>query len=117
MGQALLEFTPEAIEHLLVMIEKKTGAVGFRLSIKETGCTGLMYVPALIDEVNPSDEVLSVCPGLTVYVDKAAAPAIRGTRIDYLSVGLGQKQLAYQNPNADSLCGCGESFNLRKSRS
>lgn len=109
-----LILTDAAITHLCEMLARKPEKLGLRLSIKETGCTGLMYVPELVDSVPDGDIVWQAADNLRIYIDPEALPAIAGTTIDYVSVGLGQKQLAYDNPNADSLCGCGESFNLKK---
>lgn len=113
MTQALITLTSEAIAHVNDMIAKKGPDYYFRMAIQETGCTGLMYVPSITKDLQDDDIAVPVDDSLIVYVDKQAVAAIKGTRIDYVSVSLGQKQLAYDNPNADSLCGCGESFNLK----
>ncbi|MDF1795773.1 MAG: iron-sulfur cluster assembly accessory protein [Coxiellaceae bacterium] len=112
MSDAILTFTDAALEHVQQKIADKPNAVGFRLAIKETGCTGLMYVPEVVVEVNESDAHEHV-RGVDVYIAADAVDAIKGTRVDYVDMSLGQKQLAFDNPNADSLCGCGESFNLK----
>lgn len=112
MMDTILSFTDAALAHIRESIANKSGAVGFRLGVKETGCTGLMYVPQLIEEVDPND-FHQTTDGVDVYIPQDAIAAIKGTAIDYVSVSLGQKQLSYNNPNADSLCGCGESFNLK----
>ncbi len=112
MSEPILNFTKAAMAHLKQSIAGKSGAVGFRLGIKQTGCTGWMYVPALIESVNP-DDIHQQLDGIDVYIAKDAIEALKGTKVDYIDISLGQKQLVYDNPNADSLCGCGESFNLK----
>ena len=112
MSDELLSFSPAAIEHLKQSLANKPGAIAFRLGVRQTGCTGWMYVPELIEAPIEGD-LHQVSDGVDIYVAKDALSAIKGTAIDYIDVSLGQKQLAYNNPNADSLCGCGESFNLK----
>ncbi|MDF1653525.1 MAG: iron-sulfur cluster assembly accessory protein [Coxiellaceae bacterium] len=112
MAVRILTFTDAALEHVQQKIADKPNAIGFRLAIKETGCTGLMYVPEVIETVNEED-LLERVRGVDVYIAYDAVDAVKGTRIDYVDMSLGQKQLSFDNPNADSLCGCGESFNLK----
>lgn len=112
---AILFFSNGAIAHIKEQIANKKNAIGFRLSVKETGCTGLMYVPVIATETSESDIVDDNPAPFTVLVDKASKEALNDTYIDYVEHQLGQRQLIYDNPNADSLCGCGESFNLKRS--
>lgn len=114
MSDALLSFTPAAIEHLKLSLAGNPAAVAFRLSVRQTGCTGWMYVPELVDAKIDGD-FHQMTDGVDIYVANDALSAVKGTMIDYIDVSLGQKQLVYKNPNADSLCGCGESFNLKNS--
>lgn len=113
MTHQLLKLTDKAITHIKTLISKKPEAIGFRLSIKETGCTGLMYMPELVLTAK-KDDIHFIVEGLNFYVDPACEHAIKGTTIDLEKKALGQTQLVFDNPNADSLCGCGESFNLKK---
>ncbi len=112
MSATIITLTKDACDHLRDTLSKHKPPAFFRLSIKETGCTGLMYVPEIVDQPKEGDiEITS--NNLCIYIAKDAEYAIVGTTIDYVTTGLGQKQLAYDNPNAESLCGCGESFNLK----
>jgi iron-sulfur cluster assembly accessory protein len=113
MTMPIITLTPAALAHIKEMLDSKEGAAVFRLSIKETGCTGLMYVPEIISESHDTDSVQKIDSDLMMYIAQDAISSIQGTTIDYITVSLGQKQLSYDNPNADSLCGCGESFNLK----
>ena len=113
MTEHIITFTPKAIAHIKTLMAKKIDTIGFRLSIKTTGCTGLMYVPELVQAAKPSDLHFTI-DGLTIYIDADAVHAIQGSVVDLETKELGQTQLVFDNPNADSLCGCGESFNLKK---
>jgi iron-sulfur cluster assembly protein len=49
---------------------------------------------------------------LDVYINPEHFPILKGTVIDFVDHGMGAKEMQFKNPNAASLCGCGESFNL-----
>ena len=110
----MITLTQAAIGHIERMMADRDDVVGFRLSVKETGCSGYMYVPSLIKTVDNNDiEVDVESPTLRVFLDPEAVPFVKGTELDFVKKTLGMEQLVYDNPNTDSLCGCGESFNLK----
>lgn len=109
----IITMSDAAVAHIKKIMERNEGAVGFRLSVKETGCSGLMYVPEVIKEAKPEDSLITIS-GLQIYISKDSIKALEGTKVDLLSKTLGQQQLVFNNPNAESQCGCGESFNLKK---
>ena len=109
----MIKVTSAARVHIEKIIERNSNALGFRLGVKETGCSGLMYIPEVALELK-SDDLLFEVDGLKVYIPEASVAYLNGTEIDLATKTLGQQQLVFNNPNADSLCGCGESFNLKK---
>ena len=113
MSEALVMMSNKAVAHINKTIEARGSGIGFRLAVKQTGCSGYMYVPEIIDEARPDDVEVAGYEGFTLYVDPEAVPIIQGTYIDFVAKSFGMEQLEYDNPNADSLCGCGESFNLK----
>ena len=108
----IINITPAAIEHIKRQIAEQGHGIGFRLSIKSTGCNGYMYVPEIIDDVNPDDLMIETDLNLKLFIDSKIIDKIKGTKIDYVKKNLGVQMLEYDNPNASGLCGCGESFNL-----
>jgi iron-sulfur cluster assembly protein len=108
-----ITITDAAAEHIKQMIAKDNANIGFRLSIKKTGCSGYAYVPAIIDKVNESD-IHFVTSHLNIYIDPAAESLLKNIVIDYVNdaVGLKQKRLVFINPNEKARCGCGESFTV-----
>lgn len=108
----IITFTKAAINHIERVMAKRGKGIGFRISIKQTGCSGYMYKPEIIDEERPHDIKLKE-QGLPIYIDPKGLDLITGTRVDFVKKELGIEQLEFQNPNAESLCGCGESFNLK----
>lgn len=111
----IISITDAAAEHILKIMEQTTNAMGFRLSLKKTGCSGYAYVPDVIkqEQVNNNDFHFVAQHNLQVYVDSAHEEFLKGTVIDYVAdtnVGLKQKRLVFINPNEKNRCGCGESF-------
>ena len=115
MIDAGIMLSKKAIIHIKKTIERRGSGIGFRLAVKQTGCSGYMYQPEIVDAAQEGDLEVFNDDGLIVFLDPAALPIVKGTYIDFVSKEFGMDQLEYDNPNADSLCGCGESFNLKES--
>jgi iron-sulfur cluster assembly accessory protein len=111
----VIQISQAAWEHIAKLIEQSGGAEKkyFYLTIYETGCTGFMYAPSLIETPVDDDIAIALENGETIYISKVSVPAISGLYVDYETASLGQQQLTYDNPNSEDLCGCGESFNLK----
>ena len=90
-----------------------SGAAGIRLRVKESGCTGYMYVLDLADKVEDSDLELPLAADVRLLVDRASIAILRGTTVDYVREGL-NSVIRFANPNVQDQCGCGESFNVRE---
>lgn len=111
----LVTFTDAAAKHIQEMLSKHSGGIGFRLSIKKTGCSGYAYLPAIIESVNAEDIHFTLPSGLPVYIDPTCSKLVDGLVIDYVDdnhAGIKQKRLVYLNPNEKNRCGCGESFTI-----
>lgn len=87
--------------------------VGIHLRVKESGCTGFMYVVDVADAPNENDLELRLADDVRLFVDRGSIPILRGTTIDYVREGV-NSMLRFLNPNAQDHCGCGESFNVRE---
>lgn len=106
-----ITITPAALKHLKSLCERES-AMGFRLSVKKSGCSGYRYVPDLVFEQDENDLQFTM-DGLLVCIPKASHAYLRAVEIDLDQMALGQTQLLYRNPNATNHCGCGESFSLK----
>lgn len=106
----MIEITGEAINHIKKMLAKNNG-IGFRLSVKKTGCSGYSYVPEIVQQVRTED-IHCVYADLNLYLEKANEYFFKNLKIDYAAgpEGLNQKKLIFINPNEKNKCGCGESF-------
>ena len=87
-----------------------SGKPALRLSLKESGCTGFMYVLDEVEQGEPGDLELGQ-EGFVIYLDVASLPMLRGTELDFVFEGL-NRVLKFNNPNVKAACGCGESFSV-----
>ncbi len=108
----MISFTEPAKKHIQKMLINRGENPAFRISVKKTGCSGYMYVPEIVNTKKETDIEIRE-PDLLIYIDRDSLPMLDGTVVDYVQKNLGLSQLIFNNPNAESLCGCGESFNLK----
>lgn len=106
----VLSVTPEAARHLKTQVEAK-GFKGVRISVKESGCTGYMYVMEEVSDSQAEDVTLALDNGISVFVDAGSIGFLRGTELDYVREGI-NRALKFKNPNVTAACGCGESFSI-----
>ena len=106
----VISVTPEAARHLQQQAQKK-GRRGVRISVKESGCTGYMYVMEEVDAGEADDIVVTLDNGLAVFIDARSVAFLQGTRLDYVREGI-NRTLKFINPNVTAACGCGESFSI-----
>ena len=106
----VLSVTEDAAAHLKHQVEAK-GANAVRISVKESGCTGYMYVMEEVDTGEAEDLSLDLDNGVNVYIDADSIGFLRGTELDYVKEGI-NRTLKFKNPNVTAACGCGESFSI-----
>ena len=81
-----------------------------RVRVVGGGCSGFQYQLALDDESKSGDRVIEQ-KGVRILVDERSLPYLAGTEIDYV-VDIMGAGFRFNNPNAASSCGCGESFQV-----
>lgn len=106
-----VEVSPAAVAHFRRQLQKNTSARAVRLSVKQSGCTGYMYVVDLVPEINPDDLRQQLEDGVELLIERGSVSIVNGTQIDYVTEGV-NRQLRFLNPNAKDYCGCGESFSV-----
>ena len=102
--------TETAATHVSQYLAERGKGVGIRLAVRTTGCSGLMYVLEPVDEVQ-ADDIVFKTQGVDVYVDPKSLVYVDGTEMDYTRKGLNEG-FEFRNPNVQSECGCGESFQV-----
>lgn len=79
-----------------------------RILVKPGGCSGFEYGMSF-DHKNKTDILLEK-DGISIIIDPESAEYLKNCSIDF-DDGLHGKGFEINNPNANSTCGCGKSFN------
>jgi len=106
----VITLTEVAARKIQQQIQKRGNALGIRIGVKTTGCSGLAYVLEFVDEEQTTDKRVE-CSGCTIFVDPKACPYVNGMTVDYVRSGLNEG-FDFKNPNERDRCGCGESFRI-----
>ena len=83
-----------------------------RMGVRAGGCSGMSYVMDFISEKDvTSDDHIEEYDGIKCVVDPKSLMFLFGLQLDYSDefIGGGFK---FQNPNAETSCGCGKSFGV-----
>jgi iron-sulfur cluster assembly accessory protein len=92
----------------LMAHEENPEDIVLRVAVQPGGCSGMRYALFFDDRKLDGDLVATVCD-VPVRVDKASAPYLRGTEIDWVDSLMGAG-FQINNPNAQGSCACGDSF-------
>jgi iron-sulfur cluster assembly protein len=104
-----IQLTDSALQHVRKMLEQHEGSIGLRLGTRKSGCSGFAYVVDYASAIDEGDAVFET-GGIKVLVDSASLPHLDGMTVSYVNNGLLGEGLEFNNPNARSSCGCGESI-------
>ncbi|PIE83584.1 MAG: iron-sulfur cluster assembly protein IscA [Candidatus Contendobacter odensis] len=105
-----ITLTEKAAAHARNHLAKKATAQGLRLGVRNSGCSGFMYMVELAETINPDDQIFE-SKGIKLIVSNKNTPYLDGIEIDYGKQGLNES-FHFKNPNAKATCGCGESFSV-----
>jgi iron-sulfur cluster assembly protein len=106
-----ITMTEAAARQIRTQVAKRGQGLGLRVVVKSVGCSGFGYNYEYADELRADDQVFEAFDAKLV-VDAKSLGFIAGSRLDFVTEGLKQT-FKFENPNVDSTCGCGESFNLK----
>ncbi|MDE2259083.1 MAG: iron-sulfur cluster assembly accessory protein [Betaproteobacteria bacterium] len=104
--------TSAAAQQVRQALSKRGKGIGLRVSVKQSGCSGLAYVIDYADEALPTDAHFET-EGVLVLVNTEHLQYLDGTELDYRREGL-NAAFKFNNPNVADACGCGESFTTRQ---
>ena len=102
--------SPTACDHIRKQVEL-TRSRFLHLGVKESGCNGYMYTLDLLEDTLSDDIQVEVADGVNICIHQEDVALVTGTEIDMVTQGL-NSALVFKNSNAQSYCGCGESFAL-----
>ena len=105
----MLSFTDKSVAQIRQLeAEKAKEGQLLRIFVDAGGCSGFEYGMSF-DEKKEEDKVLE-SNGVSFLVDETSLEYLNGSVVDF-DDGLNGKGFDIQNPNANSTCGCGRSFN------
>jgi len=107
-----MTLTERAATQIRRQLDKRGSGIALRIGVKKAGCTGLVHTFELADEIRPGEHSFE-SHGARLVVDAESLVYLDGSHIDFVTEGLTQR-FKFDNPNVDSECGCGESFNAKK---
>lgn len=102
--------TEVAAERVRRFLENRGSGIGVKLAVKTSGCSGMAYVMEFVDEL-AEDDIVFEDRGVKIIVDGKSLVYLDGTEVDFVREGLNEG-FQFNNPNAKSECGCGESFQV-----
>ncbi|MGI9326506.1 MAG: HesB/IscA family protein [Pseudomonadales bacterium] len=105
-----IKLSESAKTHIEAQIAK-AGQQHIRLGVEESGCNGYKYRLDFIAEPSADDQPMGGAGNWHLYVRQADLPLVNGTEVIVEVEGL-NRSLKFKNPNAESHCGCGESFSI-----
>jgi iron-sulfur cluster assembly protein len=106
-----ITLTVAAAEQIRSQIAKRGKGVGLRVGVRNVGCSGFAYTYEIVDDLS-ADDLFVEGHGAKLMVGSKSLAFIDGSCFDFVSEGM-NKVFKVDNPNVDSTCGCGESFNLK----
>ncbi|MBA3592082.1 iron-sulfur cluster assembly accessory protein [Methylibium sp.] len=107
-----ITLTENAAKQIQSQLAKRGKGLALRIGVKKVGCTGLAHTFDIADEIRPGDHTFE-SHNARVVLDTDSLSVLDGSRIDFVKEGLKQ-MFKFDNPNVESECGCGESFNVKK---
>ena len=106
-----ITLTQNAAKQIQSQLAKRGKGLALRIGVKKVGCSGLAHTFDIADEIRAGDHTFE-SHGAHVVLDAESLLVLDGSRIDFVTEGLKQ-MFKFDNPNVDSECGCGESFNMK----
>jgi iron-sulfur cluster assembly accessory protein len=105
----VITLTPRAARQIRTMqTEQNSSGRPLRVLVESGGCSGFQYGMSF-DERKEGDTA-GESEGVPIVMDAASLAYLNGSVVDF-DDGLHGKGFEIKNPNAQSTCGCGKSFN------
>lgn len=106
-----ITLTESAAQQIQRQLAKRGKGIALRIGVKKVGCSGLAHTFDYADEIREGDHTFE-SHDARVVIDRDSLSFLDGSRIDFVTEGLKQ-MFKFDNPNVESQCGCGESFNVK----
>lgn len=107
MSLELTEKAANKIKELMKQQDKE--GYGLRVRVQSGGCAGFYYGLDIEKEPDVQKDRIFELHGIKVFIDPKSLQLLNGTTIDYIET-LQESGFKFNNPNAQTSCGCGKSF-------
>jgi len=104
----LTETAAREVSTIIKQQELDAQKIRLRVGVKGGGCSGFSYILDLTENAKDTDEIFEQ-HGVRVVCDPKSYLYLNGTTIDFKDEIMG-RGFVFQNPNANTTCGCGSSF-------
>ncbi|MEM9469886.1 MAG: iron-sulfur cluster assembly accessory protein [Pseudomonadota bacterium] len=111
MSETPVMITEGAATQIIEKTALKEGALGLRLNVKTTGCSGNSYQMEHVLEEDLAQDDRFEKDGAVLYIPKMHSWMLFGIEIGY-EEGEISSGFTFNNPNEAGRCGCGESFTI-----
>jgi iron-sulfur cluster insertion protein len=106
----MLTLTENAVQKIKELLAGENNPnLKLRSFVQGGGCSGMQY-GFTFDETQNEDDFVIENDGIAVLVDAMSMQYMDGANIDYKDDLMGSS-FSIDNPNAQTSCGCGSSFN------
>jgi len=106
-----ITLTERAAKKIQSQLAKHGKGIALRIGVKKVGCSGFAHTFEIADEIHAGDHTFE-SHNACVVIDTDSLSVLDGSHIDFVTEGLKQ-MYKFDNPNVESECGCGESFNMK----
>jgi iron-sulfur cluster insertion protein len=107
----LFQISERAAARVAHLLKTEPAGSALRVAVEGGGCSGFQYHFDFVT-AQPSDEDVVFGPAeARVLVDTTSLEFLKGATLDFVET-LGAAAFEIKNPNAQSSCGCGNSFSV-----
>ena len=110
MSETPFSVSETAARRIAFLAAKETKPVMMRVAVLGGGCSGFQYNFSF-DEQRNDDDFVFERDGVAVVVDDVSLGLLNGAEVDFVEDLMGAS-FRINNPNAESSCGCGNSFSI-----
>lgn len=118
--ESWIHVTSAAADHIQRTLSEDPNAIGLRVGVTKSGCSGFGYIMDFARSTGPDDFLFEATSTsgkkIPVLCDQTSLPMLKGSTLDYVVNGL-SRLLKFDNPNVVDSCGCGESFTIKDENS
>lgn len=103
-----MKLTPAAIEKIQDLWYSDNQPEGLRIAVSGGGCAGFQYI--IEWSTKSEDDTILKADSVPVFIDSISLQYLSNATLDFQEFDF-ESKFSIQNPDVQSTCGCGSSFN------